>query len=142
MVPPVPGLLPQHAFPPLPSCKRPVPSWCQSLPPAQTGEGATRLPAARGGAQSVSLAGKRDAVVEKTPAAVRVPPPVSAPAQCRGRARDARQDACGSGRVTRMDHGVEGLGDTCAVGQALWTARPHDVAKSEGARVSGHRAHR
>ena len=76
MVPPVPGLLPQHALPPLPSGQRPVPSWCQSLPPAQTGEGATRLPAARGGAQSVSLAGKSDAVVEKTPAAVRVPPSV------------------------------------------------------------------
>ena len=74
MVPPVPGLLPQHALPPWPSGQRPVPSWCQSLPPAQTGEGATRLPAARGGAQSVSLAGKSDAVVEKTPAAVRVPP--------------------------------------------------------------------
>jgi len=48
MVPPVPGLLPQHALPPWPSGQRPVPSWCQSLPPAQTGEGSTRLPAARG----------------------------------------------------------------------------------------------
>jgi len=106
------------------------------------GGGLHAAPRRSGGAQSVSLAGKSDAVVEKPPAAVRVPPPVSAPAQCRGRARDARQDACGSGRVTRMDHGVEGSGDTCAVGQALWTARPHDVSTSEGARGSGHRAHR
>jgi len=78
----------------------------------------------------------------KNPGCCARAPPVSAPAQCRGRARDARQDACGSGRVTRMDHGVEGLGDTCAVGQALWTARPHAVSTSEGARVSGHRANR
>jgi hypothetical protein len=78
----------------------------------------------------------------KTPGCCARAPPVSAPAQCRGRARDARQDACGSGRVTRMDHGVEGSGDTFAVGQALWTARPHEVSTSEGARVSGHRANR
>ena len=92
-------------------------------------------------AQTAAIGGQSGAVASKHSALVGLAPSVSAADDGRrGAVHPSPEEGCPR-RVARMDHGAEGSGDTFAVGQARWTARPPVVEESSTALVPGQPAH-